>query len=183
MVKNGKRALFLDRDGVVIKSLVINGKPVANHSLETLEYIPGIRDLISYVKGKSMVPILITNQPDIARGLIDKDLVDEMNSKILSETGIKEVFMCSHDDIDGCNCRKPLPGLFYQAKRLLNIDLERSYMVGDRWRDVQAAQDAGITAIYLDSDYQEPTPTGIFHRVRTLEECKLKIPVRDYSHD
>lgn len=182
-MKNLKRALFLDRDGVVIKSLVIDGKPVANHSLETLEYVPGIRDLITYVKGKSMIPILITNQPDIARGLIDKELVDEMNSRIILETGIEEVFMCCHDDIDRCDCRKPLPGLFYQAKRLLNIDLERSYMVGDRWKDVQAAQDAGVIAIYLDSEYQEPTPTGIFHRIESLEECKIKISVGDSSHD
>lgn len=182
-MKNRKRALFLDRDGVVIKSLVIDGKPVANHSLETLEYVPGIRDLITYVKEKSMVPILITNQPDIARGLIDKNLVDEMNARIILETGIEEVFMCCHDDIDRCDCRKPLPGLFYQAKRLLNIDLERSYMVGDRWKDVQAAQDAGVIAIYLDGEYQEPTPTGIFHRIEFLEECKIKISMGDSSHD
>jgi D-glycero-D-manno-heptose 1,7-bisphosphate phosphatase len=168
---------------VVIKTLVIDGKPMANHSLEAFEYISGIHDLISYAKGKGLIPILITNQPDIARGLVDKDLVDEINSKIILETGIKDVFMCCHDDIDGCDCRKPLPGLFYQAERLLNIDLESSYMVGDRWRDVQAAQNAGIAAIYLDSHYQEPAPTGVFHRISTLEECKSKIWVGDFSHD
>jgi D-glycero-D-manno-heptose 1,7-bisphosphate phosphatase len=182
-VKNRTSALFLDRDGVVIKTLVMNGNPVANHNLETLEYMPGILDLVSFAKDRRMVPVLITNQPDITRGIVSKDLVDEMNSEILSKTGIEEVFMCCHDDIDHCDCRKPFPGLFNQAKSMLNLDLETSYMVGDRWRDIQAAQKVGVKPIYLDSDYQEPAPTGIFHRVKTLEECKLHISHGDSLHD
>jgi D-glycero-D-manno-heptose 1,7-bisphosphate phosphatase len=183
VVKKRERALFLDRDGVVIKTLVINGKPVANHDLENLEYIPGIFDLVSFARDRKLVPILITNQPDIARGIVDKDLVDEMNSRIVAETGIEEVFMCSHDDLDRCNCRKPLPGLFYQARLLFNLDLECSFMVGDRWRDVQAAQNAGIEPIYLEGDYQELAPDGVFHRIKTLEECKLLISMREFAHD
>jgi D-glycero-D-manno-heptose 1,7-bisphosphate phosphatase len=183
VVKKRERALFLDRDGVVIKTLVINGKPVANHDLENLEYVPGIFDLVSFARDRNLVPILITNQPDVARGIVEKDLVDEMNSRIVTETGIEKVFMCCHDDTDRCDCRKPLPGLFYQARLLMNLDLENSFMVGDRWRDVQAAQKAGIEPIYLEGDYQEIAPNGVFHRIKTLEECKLVISMGDFDYD
>lgn len=175
MVDNFNRALFLDRDGVVIQTNVSRGKPYANHDIQTLRYISGINDLIQFAIRSNFLPILITNQPDVARGKVTKEIVDELNNRIVKETGIVKVYMCVHDDYDNCTCRKPLPGLFLQARNELKIDLEKSYMIGDRWRDISAAQSVGVRAIHLDSGYSEELPGGDFIQINTLEEAILSI--------
>jgi D-glycero-D-manno-heptose 1,7-bisphosphate phosphatase len=175
MVDNFKRALFLDRDGVVIQTNVSRGKPYANHDLKTLRFLPGIKELICFAIQSKFLPILITNQPDVARGKVGIAIVEELNNRILEETGIVKVYMCIHDDNDNCTCRKPLPGLFLQARNELKIDLESSFMIGDRWKDVRAAQSAGVRAIHIDSGYSEEMPCGDFIQVKTLEEAIFSI--------
>ena len=175
MVSDFKRALFLDRDGVVIRTTVEKGKPRANHEINTLEYMPGLEKLLSFAFRSSLTPLLITNQPDVARGKVNVEIVEEMNNRILEDTGIVKAYMCVHDDKDDCTCRKPLPGLFFQAKNELGIDLEKSFMIGDRWKDIGSAQSARVRAIHIDSGYSEELPSGDFISVKTLLEAILSI--------
>ena len=175
MVDDFKRALFLDRDGVVIQTNVSAGKPYANHELKALRYLPGVKELVRFAIRNNLLPILVTNQPDISRGKVDIGIVNELNNRILEEIGIFKVYMCIHDDSDNCTCRKPLPGLFLQARNELKIDLESSFMIGDRWKDVTAAQSAGVRAIHIESGYSEELPCGDFIQVKTLKEAILSI--------
>jgi D-glycero-D-manno-heptose 1,7-bisphosphate phosphatase len=102
--------------------------------------------------------LVVTNQPDVARGLQKRDVVEQMNQTLASALPLDGVFVCYHSDDDACDCRKPRPGLLIRAARDWDLDLMRSFMVGDRWRDVEAGHNAGCITIFIDRDYQEAAP-------------------------
>ena len=113
----------------------------------------------------------MTNQPDIARGTATKEGVDELNDEVQARTGIDAVYVCPHDDADSCLCRKPAPGLLLIGADDLEIDLRRSYMVGDRWRDIEAGQRAGCRTVYVDRHYPEKKAIGADIVVADLGEA------------
>lgn len=152
------RAVFLDRDGILNEAIIQNGKPYPPRFLEEFSIIPGISERLEKLKKNGFFLIGVTNQPDVSRRITTRDFVNTLNTLILHKLPIDEIFVCFHDDRDGCDCRKPLPGLFYQARDRYGIRLENSYMIGDRWRDIESGTGAGCKTIFVDYGYQEPSP-------------------------
>ena len=153
-----KKAVFLDRDGVINKAIVKNGLPTSPNSLNELEILSGVKKSILKLKKLHFICIVVTNQPDISRGKIKKNIVIKMNIFLKNEIKLDDIFVCYHDDKDNCNCRKPKPGLLLQARKKWNIDFKKSFMIGDRWRDIQAGEKVGCKTIYLDYNYKDIKP-------------------------
>ena len=166
-----KRAVFLDRDGVINAAVVRDGKPYPPASVAAVEILPGVADALAALKRAGYVLVVVTNQPDVARGTQTRAEVDAIHAKLRAELPLDAVYVCPHDDADACHCRKPKPGLMLDAARDLGLDLAASYMVGDRWRDTDAGIAAGTTAIFIDRGYAERTPTACAATVAGLPEA------------
>jgi D-sedoheptulose 7-phosphate isomerase len=151
-------AVFLDRDGVINRAVMRDGKPFPPSSLEELELQPGVSSALLDLKAHGFDLFVITNQPDVARGRQTREAVEAIHKALASSLPIDGIFVCYHDDADRCTCRKPRPGLLIEAQRKHNIDLSRSFMVGDRWRDIDAGHSAGCKTVLIDYGYQEKTP-------------------------
>lgn len=154
------KAVFLDRDGVVIKATVINGRPYPAASLDEVQITPGFDQVLHMLHDAGYLLIVVTNQPDVARGTQTRDMVESINQLLLDRLPIEKVYTCYHDNADGCECRKPKPGLLLQAAREYAIDLNNSYMVGDRWSDIEAGNAAGCKTIYINCRYEEKQALG-----------------------
>src|SRR5690349_1452719 len=110
-----KKAVFLDRDGVLNSAIVKNNKPYPPASLNEL-YIPDdVPHALSALKAEGYLLIGATNQPDVARGKTPRELVESINAKVMQVCALDEIRVCYHDDHDNCHCRKPLPGLIIEA--------------------------------------------------------------------
>jgi D-glycero-D-manno-heptose 1,7-bisphosphate phosphatase len=102
--------------------------------------------------------IVVTNQPDLARGTQERTVVDEIHGLLREALPIDAIYLCAHDDADCCACRKPAPGMLLTAAQEFGLDLGRSVMVGDRWRDVEAGRRAGCRTVFVDRGYEERAP-------------------------
>jgi D-glycero-D-manno-heptose 1,7-bisphosphate phosphatase len=163
-------AVFLDRDGVINRAVVRDGKPYPPANLSEMEILPGVSEALASLHKAGFMLIVVTNQPDVARGTTPIAVVEEINSYLASCLPIHEFRTCYHDSSDGCDCRKPLPGLLLAAAEKHDINLPQSYMVGDRWRDIEAGQGAGCRTVFIDYGYAEKQPESFNHRVRSLIE-------------
>jgi D-glycero-D-manno-heptose 1,7-bisphosphate phosphatase len=150
------RAVFVDRDGVLNTAVVKQGRPHPPASAAELTFLPGVRERLAELKRLDMRVVCVTNQPDVARQTVTRDAVDEINARVRAEMPLDDLLVCCHDDKDQCGCRKPRPGLLLQAAARLDIDLRRSYMIGDRWKDVACGAAAGCTTVFVDYGYLEP---------------------------
>jgi transaldolase len=166
-----RRAVFLDRDGVINRAMVRQGKPYPPAGLEELEIVPGAGEALSQLKDRGFALIVVTNQPDVARGATSRATVEAINARLARDLPIDEFRVCYHDSADGCGCRKPKPGLLVDAARERGIDCSASFMVGDRWRDVEAGKAAGCTTIFVDYQYDERRPEGSDYTVGSLDEA------------
>jgi len=153
-----RRAVFLDRDGVINRVLIRDGKPHPPASVGELEILPGVERGLRSLRRAGFVLVGVTNQPDVARGTTRRETVEEINALLLETLALDDILVCYHDDGQGCDCRKPRPGLLIQASRRFGIDLHASFMVGDRWRDIEAGRLAGCRTIFIDYGYAEPAP-------------------------
>jgi D-glycero-D-manno-heptose 1,7-bisphosphate phosphatase len=169
------RAVFLDRDGVINRAFVRDGKPYPPATLEELEVLPGVPDALARLRNGGFRLVVVTNQPDVARGTQRAEVIEAMHARLLSELPLHEVRVCAHDDADACGCRKPNPGLLEAAARDGGIALAESFMVGDRWRDIEAGRRAGCTTIFIDRNYQERRPEGPDAIVASLPEAADRI--------
>jgi D-glycero-D-manno-heptose 1,7-bisphosphate phosphatase len=151
----GRPAVFLDRDGVINRAEVRDGRPFPPARVEDLEVLPGVGPALSRLRDAGFLLVVVTNQPDVARGTQRRDVVDAMHAALAATLPIDAFCVCPHDDGDGCGCRKPEPGLILEAARARRIDLRRSVMVGDRWRDVEAGRRAGCATVFVDRGYAE----------------------------
>jgi len=149
------RAVFLDRDGVLTRSIVRDCRPYAPLSLEDFQLLPGADEAITQLRKAGFRTIVVTNQPDVATGSIDRSLLEEMHRRLRDTLFVDDIRVCCHVDADRCECRKPKPGMLLEAAQEWSIDLPRSYMVGDRWRDVSAGKAAGCTTVFIDYGYAE----------------------------
>lgn len=166
-----RRAVFLDRDGVINKSIVRAGRPYPPASVAELEILPGVPDALERLKGGGFVLIVVSNQPDVARGTTSRSEVEAINRKLACALPIDEFRMCYHDNDDDCDCRKPKPGMLLKAARERKIDLVSSYMVGDRWRDIEAGKCAGCRTFFIDYGYDEKLSETFDYRVKSLWEA------------
>jgi D-glycero-D-manno-heptose 1,7-bisphosphate phosphatase len=158
MTFSGLRAVFLDRDGILIRAIVRDGKPHPPDGLEAFEILDEARLACRFLKNAGFYLVCVTNQPDVARGLTSAAEVARLNELLLSALPLDGLRICMHDDTDGCNCRKPKPGLLQAAALDANIDLANSFMVGDRWRDIEAGRAAGCRTVFVDYNYTERRP-------------------------
>jgi D-glycero-D-manno-heptose 1,7-bisphosphate phosphatase len=166
-----RRAVFLDRDGVLNRAVLREGKPYPPATLAELRVLAGVRDACRRLREAGFALILITNQPDIARGIVTAGQVAEINGRLQRYLELDDIRVCPHDDDARCACRKPRPGLLMEAARQWNIDLASSFVVGDRWRDVEAGQRAGCQSLFIDHGYRERRPDGPYLKVRSLREA------------
>lgn len=184
-------AVFLDRDGVLTESVVVDGVPRPAHSDGTLLPLrPGVEEACARLRGAGLLLICVSNQPDVARGTADIESVNATNRELRAALNLDAVLVCPHDDRDGCECRKPLPGMLLAAADSLDVDLARSVMVGDRWRDIEAGRRAGVTTIFIDNRYDERQPSrpditgpGLLDVVPQILQVALRITMRDATLD
>jgi D-glycero-D-manno-heptose 1,7-bisphosphate phosphatase len=155
-----RRAVFLDRDGVLNEPVVVNGRPLPPDSVADVVLTRGVERACEALRRAGFLLIVVTNQPDIARGTRDRSAVDAINDELRRRLGLDDVLVCPHDDGDGCPCRKPEPGLLLDAGARWHITLDTSVMVGDRWRDIEAGRGAGCRTVLVARDYHERPATG-----------------------
>ena len=168
---NLRRAVFLDRDGVINQAVIREGKSFPPENLAAMQVIPCVPQAMQLLAQQGFLLIVITNQPDVARGTTARETVDEINTYLKNTLPIEEIFTCFHDDHENCDCRKPQPGAILTAAKKYGIDLAKSYMVGDRWKDIEAGERAGCRTIFIDYGYAEKQPTTMNFRVQTLLEA------------
>ena len=163
------KAVFLDRDGVLNRATVRNGKPYPPASLDELEIIEDVQEALAAFRQMGYMLIGATNQPDVARGVTSKELVESINAFLMDRLPLQEIRVCYHDDADDCHCRKPLPGLMLDAAREYDIDLSSSFMIGDRWKDIDAGKSAGCRTIWINRGYVEKEATADFTTTSLLD--------------
>jgi D-glycero-D-manno-heptose 1,7-bisphosphate phosphatase len=167
----GVRAVFLDRDGVLNRALVREGRPYPPTSIDELEILPGVERALAALSAAGFRLIVVSNQPDVARGTTSREAVEAINRRLAAVLPIDRFIVCYHDSGDGCACRKPRPGMLHAGAKALGVDLAASYMVGDRWRDVEAGEAAGCRTIVIHHGYAERQPSRYDARVASLEEA------------
>jgi D-glycero-D-manno-heptose 1,7-bisphosphate phosphatase len=176
------KAVFLDRDGVLNESIVRDGKPHPPKSLTQLQICGGAPAACADLKRAGFVLIVVTNQPDVTRGTQKEEVIEAINSELARAMPIDEFCVCWHDDNHHCDCRKPKPGLLVTAARKWSIDLKQSFMVGDRWKDVDAGIAAGCRTIFIDRGYNERRPSDSNFTAKSLREAADWILKQDVPH-
>ncbi len=182
-MKRNKRAVFLDRDGVLNAAIVREGKPYPPATLNELVIPNDVLPALTALKQAGFILIVVTNQPDVARGKTTQAAVDIIHEHLSTQLPLDAIRICAHDDNDNCNCRKPLPGLLTQAAQDYEIELEKSYMIGDRWRDIDAGQAAGCCSIFLDYGYLEKRPENPDYVAQSLKEAADWINNKEKKND
>ena len=167
-----KRAVFLDRDGVINRSIVRDGKPYPPGRVEDFELLPGVAGACAKLKAAGFLLIVATNQPDVGRGTQARGIVEAMHVKMCAALPIDHVEVC-YDPGQGIpsEFRKPAPGMLLRAALELGIDLTQSWMVGDRWRDIDCGVKAGCRTIFIDHGYDEKLRANPDFRARSLAEA------------
>jgi D-glycero-D-manno-heptose 1,7-bisphosphate phosphatase len=166
------RAVFLDRDGVLNRALERAGKPYPPAGPEEFELLPGVPEACALLKQAGYLLVVVTNQPDVGRGTLRQEVVEALNAHLRRLVPLDRVEVCYHPGgAVECECRKPKPGMLLRAARALNIDLAPSWMVGDRWRDIDCGHAAGCRTILIDYDYAEELRQPPDFRCRSLLEA------------
>ena len=166
-----RRAIFLDRDGVINRPVVREGKPYTPSSLVEFEILPGVREACRALQELGFLLVVATNQPDVGRGTLAREAVETIHGWLLQQLPIDRIMTCFHGGGaygDPCDCRKPQPGMLLQAAEALKIDLAKSFMIGDRWRDVDCGYNAGCQTIFIDWGYEEKLKRDPDFRARDL---------------
>jgi len=154
------------------------GVPKPPRSPLEVVILDGVVEAVAILKEHKFVPVVVTNQPDVARGDATVIEIEAVNQRIQSLTTIKDFYVCFHDDFDACECRKPKPGLIFKAAKDLELDLSRSFMIGDRWKDVAAGLKAGLDCFFIDHRYGERAPEQPYTGVSSLLEA-VKLIIGD----
>ena len=173
--KKLSRAIFLDRDGVINRAVVREGKPYPPENLAALEILPGVPDAMRLLRDAGWLLVVVTNQPDVARGTALRADVEEINQYLQGHLPINKIYTCYHDSIDCCSCRKPSPGAILYAAKIYEVDLSNSYMIGDRWSDIEAGERAGCKTIFIDHRYSEKRPLKFDYKATSLNEAAIWI--------
>ena len=149
-------AVFLDRDGVLIDTFVRDGVPHPPDHADKMEVLPGVPQALQRLRAAGFALIVVTNQPDVARGTQTRETVETMNAQLVRDLALDGVFVCYHDNADGCACRKPKAGLILQAAEKHGLDISASFIVGDRWSDIAAGAAAGCRTLLVQRPYSDP---------------------------
>lgn len=153
------RAVFLDRDGVLNDAVIRDGKPYPPPTAEAVSVAADAPAALARLKSLGLLLLVITNQPDVARGTQTAEAVESIHGRLRRELPLDDFVSCFHDDRDACSCRKPKPGLILAAAARHSVDPTRSFLIGDRWRDIEAGQAAGCRTVWIDRGYRERGPS------------------------
>lgn len=169
------RAVFLDRDGVINANVEREGRAVAPTTLAEFQLLPGVAEAVERLKAAQFLVIVFTNQPDVRTGRTSEAVVQAMHAELRKHVAVDEIRACFHVDADGCHCRKPKPGMILDAAQEHGIDLAASYVVGDRWRDIEAGRNAGCLPILVDNGYTQDGPMRPAAIVSSLQDAATYI--------
>lgn len=158
LISERTRAVFLDRDGVINHAVVRNGRPFPPATLEEFNIVGEARQCTLRLKQLGFWLFVVTNQPDVARGSQSVSVVERMHDRLRETLPVDDVLVCFHDDAANCACRKPRPGLLLAAQQKHLVELSESFLIGDRWMDIDAGHAAGCKAILIDRHYRERAP-------------------------
>jgi len=164
-----RRAVFLDRDGVINRVILKGDRPFSPRNFEQLDFLDGVKEVLAELRDNGFLNIVVTNQPDIARGLMRLQVLQEINEVIRLELAVNDIFVCPHDDVDECDCRKPKPGMLLNAAAKWDINLASSFLIGDQWKDIEAGKAAGCTTILLHYPYNKQVVSDF--RVDSLQQA------------
>lgn len=153
-----RKAVFFDRDGVLNETVNRGGKPCPPYTLEELVMVPDGEKALKDLKKRGFLLIGATNQPDVARGTLKREMVEAINERIMKKLPLQEIRVCYHDDRDHCQCRKPGSGMLLEAGEKYDINFSLSYMIGDRWKDILAGEKVGCKTIFINHNYKEKGP-------------------------
>jgi len=163
------KAIFFDRDGVINHVRIFEGKPFPPKNVNELKFYKGVINFSKYLKTKKFKIFIITNQPDVSRKKIFKKDVEKIHKKIMSKLFIDEIKTCFHDDTDNCNCRKPKIGMITSLKKKYKLNLKKSFVIGDRWRDIDCGFKAGCKTIFIDRKYNERIPKNYDYKFKSMQ--------------
>ena len=152
------KAVFLDRDGVINASVVRGGRPYPPDSLNDLIVLSGVKETLFNLHCAGFLIIVVTNQPDVATGKQKREVVEAIHGFLMDNLSIDDIKTCFCIEGKGCECYKPKPKMILDATKERNIDISRSFMIGDRWRDIGAGQAAGCKTFFIDYGYDERQP-------------------------
>lgn len=158
---SGRRAVFLDRDGVVVETLVSGTKAHAPLSLQDFRLAPTATEDVRRLRNAGLLPVVFTNQPDVGRGLISRAVLNEMHVRLRAALDVEDVLVCEHVADGECECRKPKPGMLRAAAARWDLDLGRSFVIGDRWRDIDAGRAVGCWSVLIDRPWSECSTADI----------------------
>ena len=170
-----KSTIFLDRDGVINELVARDGGFFSPRKFSDFQIFDFVPEVLKKLKEQGFLLVVVTNQPDSARGFLEKSELSKMTSEVL-RIGVDRVYICPHDDRDWCSCRKPLPGLIFQAAEDVNIDLPTSWLVGDRQTDIEAGLASGLRCILTASRELTDLPQieGEYRTASNLQDaCSL----------
>ena len=153
----GRQAVFLDRDGVLNQTVVRKNRAYAPVSLEDFHLVEGVEREVARLRACGLLCIVVTNQPEVARGALDLSTLERMHDRLRSSVGVDDIYVCLHDPAEGCICHKPQPGMLLAAAKKWGVNLKRSFVIGDRWRDIKAGQAVGCYTILLERPYSACT--------------------------
>ena len=182
-----KRAVFLDRDGVINKPLIREGRPYPPQNIKDFELYDDVAEGCDQLAAIGYLLVVVTNQPDVGRGSQTRAAVEAMNHKmqeVLPQIARVEVCWHSGDELEPCECRKPRPGMILRAAKALDIDLVESFIIGDRWKDIECGRNAGCRTILIDRNYSEPLKQAPDMSVRSFAQAVaviLRTPARANS--
>jgi D-glycero-D-manno-heptose 1,7-bisphosphate phosphatase len=165
--------VFLDRDGTLNLATIRDGRPYPPASPAELAIVPGAFSALSALRDAGFRTIVVTNQPDVASGKQRRDVVEAINDALRAQLPLDDIRVCYHNDADGCGCRKPKPGMLLEAARGWGCPLGDSFMVGDRWRDVEAGRAAGCRTILIEAGYREKRAEPSFSVASLVEACDI----------
>jgi D-glycero-D-manno-heptose 1,7-bisphosphate phosphatase len=171
MVSRGHAAVFLDRDGVLNRAVVRGGRPYPPASLSELEILPGVPEALQRLRRENFLTLVVTNQPDVATGKTTRAMVEAMHDHLRATLALDAIYACYCVEGPGCDCYKPRPDMLVQAAAEWGVDRAKSFMIGDRWRDVGAGRAAGCRTIFIDYNYEERRPDAPDYLVENLSEA------------
>lgn len=154
MVKKKSKAIFLDRDGILNKALVVNNKPKSPKNINELVLNKSLKKFLIQAK-KNFFLICLTNQPEVGRKKFSKIEIEKINKYIKDFFNLDDIFTCYHEKDNICNCRKPNIGMLLKSQKKYSIDLKESIVIGDRWKDITMGKKAGCKTIFVDYKYDE----------------------------
>jgi D-glycero-D-manno-heptose 1,7-bisphosphate phosphatase len=181
-----KPAVFLDRDGVLVRGEIRDGKLYAPRRLEDFRLLPGAADGVRALHDHGFLTIVVTNQPDIGNGLVAAEVVEAMHAIMRRKLPLDSIEVCPHRQTDGCACRKPKAGLLLAAAERFSVDLSASFMVGDRSSDIVAGRSVGCYTLFIDRGYDRCTdvrPDAVVGSVRQAVQHILRrtVPLGEKS--